>query len=340
MRLTDRQCWCKSRAPNHILLLANVSSRPYGPTPIAAPEILSGPSPILVPTEGANFAPCEGRIDFQRHISTNLAYASGHVLYLMDTCHSASAGIRQTREVLAASNIETHTMGRLSGGQSFTQALCMMLRRYPGATTAAQVHAKLVYHYFEEQGEVNLHATPVHVADTRPNIPSMTIAPLRPKTPPIQFQQPATSTSDKLAKVIIRVSLSDKPPKLAELANWLRSHIPEGVEDIEVEGVFSGNSCKVLLRIPVQWWDLLPDRSCYAFVDYAATPNLVVSELKTSLEASQARIRALEAQLGGTRQQQQTLPVGRGRGRGHGVDTKENVRPGGSGFGNRGGKAS
>lgn len=293
-----------------------------------------------MPTEGGNFAPLEGRIDFQRHISNSLDYSSGQVLYLMDTCHSASAGIHQTREVLAASNIETQTMGRSSGGQSFTQALCMMLRRYPAATTAAEVHAKLVYHYFEEQAGVNLHATPVHVADTRPNIPSITIAPLRPKAPQTQSQQPAAGTSDKLAKVIIRVSLSDKPPKSAELANWLRSHIPEGVQDIEVEGIFSATSCKVLLRIPVQWWDLLPDRSCYAFVDYVAAPNLVVSELKTSLEASQARVRALEAQLGGTRQQQQTLPVGRGRGRGHGGDKKENIRPGGSGFGNRGGKAS
>jgi hypothetical protein len=78
------------------------------------------------------------------------------------------------------------------------------------------------------------------------------------------------------AKVPITVKLDDRiPPNLAEWRNWLRRQIPTNVTEIEVEGVFEGNSKVILLRLPVAIWDMLPDHDAYSFADYVRSSNLV-----------------------------------------------------------------
>jgi hypothetical protein len=72
---------------------------------------------------------------------------------------------------------------------------------------------------------------------------------------------------------------------LAEWRNWRQRQIPTSVAEIEVEGVFEGNSKVVLLRLPVALWDMLPDHDAYSFVDSAQSSNLVVKELETALSA-------------------------------------------------------
>jgi hypothetical protein len=64
------------------------------------------------------------------------------------------------------------------------------------------------------------------------------------------FREQLEPDQSSTAKVLITVSLDDTvPPNLTEWRNWLRRQVPTNVAEIEVEGVFEGNS-KVVSTSP------------------------------------------------------------------------------------------
>jgi hypothetical protein len=218
-------------------------------------------------------------IDFHRWIASLLGLSEGDVLYIIDACYSCSIAVNNPRETLAASAIEMMSDARAKGLQSFAQAFCQTIRADPSPATVAQIHARLLSQWQDESKGNHLQTTPVHKAAASFDKPSIILAPLN--------ILPATLKPDQsdTAKVLITVKLDDRVPlNLAEWRNWLQRQIPTSVAEIEVEGVFKGNSKVVLLRLPVAIWDMLPDHDAYIFVDYVQSSNLVVKELETTVK--------------------------------------------------------
>jgi hypothetical protein len=219
-------------------------------------------------------------IDFHQRIASFLNLSEGDVLYIIDACYSSSIAVGNARETLAASAIGMTSDARIKGLQSFTQAFCQAIRADPSPATVAQIHARLLSQWQDESKGNYLQTIPVHKATASFDKPSIILAPSN--VPPAT---PKPDPSDT-AKVLITVKLDDRiPPNLDEWRNWLRRQIPTNVTEINVEGVFEGNSKVVLLRLPVAIWDMLPDHDAYSFVDYVRSSNLVVKQLETALSA-------------------------------------------------------
>ena len=231
----------------------------------------------------------------------------------MDACHAAGAGVNQRREVLAASNVDFAASGRTAGTQSFTQALCEIVRQYPGPVSLSQLHARIVYHYCDPNRNMHLHSIPVHVADVRSNKSSVILAPFN------AFQQAELSANldppEKSPYVLMKISLKNDAPTTTQFKEWLSSAVPEAVQYIEVHGIYTGGSCQILLKIPIVLWNMLRDRVAYVFVGYIKGGNTEIDRLRDALSNAQRRIQELEAQA------QRTVAVGgssRGGGRGDG----------------------
>ena len=260
-------------------------------------------------------------INFQKYIAVGLNIAEGDVLYILDACHSAAAAIDQRREVFAATSISTTTQGRLEGHQTFTHAFCQLIKLYPGPATVAQLHARMIYHYFDPKTSVNFFNTPVHTADTRADKPSIMLARFNADAHLNDRLHAEPDASEDQSYILFKVKFSGTP-NLQAVTDWLRDQIPDNIKDIEVEGTYHTKSCVIILKIPVLWWNMLPERAAYRFVDYVRGGNLVVKQLQDELESARLRIQ----QLQGMQQGRQILG---------GRTPKENIpfRPGGSGQG-------
>jgi hypothetical protein len=230
-------------------------------------------------------------IDFHLRIASTLNLSEGDVLYIIDACYPCSIAVGNSRETLAASSIEMTSDARTKGLQSFTQAFCQTIRADPNIATIAQIHARLLSQWQDENKGNHLQTTPVHKAAAGFDRPSIILTPSN--VPPVMLKPDQSDT----AKVLIKVELDDNiPPNLAEWRNWLRRQIPTNVAKIEIEGVFEGNSKIVLLRLPVAIWDMLPDHDAYSFVGYVRSSNLVVKQLETALSAVPPSFRSLPIQ--------------------------------------------
>jgi hypothetical protein len=219
-------------------------------------------------------------IDFHRSVAYLPSLSDGDVLYIIDACYSCSIAVDNPRETLAASAIEMMSDARVQGLQSFTQAFCQTIRADPRPATVAQIHARLLSQWQDENKDNHLQTTPVHKAAAGSDKPSIILAPSNAPTATLRPDRSDT------AKVLITVKLDNRVPlNLTEWRNWLQRQIPTSMAEIEVEGVFEGNSKVVLLRLPVAIWDMLPDHDAYSFVDYVQSSNLVVKELETALSA-------------------------------------------------------
>ena len=237
-------------------------------------------------------------LDFHRYIAGPLEHSAGDVLYIIDACHATSVGIDQSREVLAATAVDVYAYSREHGNQTFTQALCQILEQYPGPTTIAQVHGRLIYYALDPVMNLNLETTPVHVADSKPEKASIILAAMQPSG---QSQPDIALTSiDANAHILLEVSLADPPPNTAEFTKWLTTNLPKGLTGIRIESLYQGQSCKMVIRLPVFLWDMLLDRTCYVFVDHVRGPNLLLEQqarLERLLASANARISELETQV-------------------------------------------
>ncbi len=67
----------------------------------------------------------------------------------------------------------------------------------------------------------------------------------------------------------------DDGKKIREWCNWLKI-IPDGVQNITIEGLYKSCSALVILRLPITLWDLLPDNAAYSFIGFVNSNNLVM----------------------------------------------------------------
>jgi len=74
----------------------------------------------------------------------------------------------------------------------------------------------------------------------------------------------------------------DDGKKLRTWCNWLKS-IPEGAENITIQGVYKSCSALVILSLPIVLWDLLPNEAAYSFVGFVNSNNLANTMTKSDL---------------------------------------------------------
>lgn len=229
------------------------------------------------------------------------------MLYILDTCYSASAGVGTQREVLSASAIEQYANSRAGGLQTFTQALCISLRKNPVPASVAQIHARLIHDWQDPTASMHLQNTPVHKAASDPYRDSIVLSPAIADAPP-----PVVKPELTASKVLITIKLDDRVPRnLVEWRKWLSTNVPSNIAEIDVVGVLESSSKLLLLNVPIALWDVLGDNPAYTFVEYVRSGNLLMKEL--------------EGALAGTATSSQPLVL-------RTQDPKqENIRPGSSG---------
>ena len=65
----------------------------------------------------------------------------------------------------------------------------------------------------------------------------------------------------------------DDGKKLRTWCDWLKN-IPEGAENITIQGVYKSCSALIILSLPIALWDLLPNEAAYSFIGFADSKNL------------------------------------------------------------------
>ena len=217
-----------------------------------------------------------------------------HVLIILDCCFAANAA-RDTaegssKEILAACGRGTPTLG--VGERSFTQALIDELRAFGDEPfTVAMLHCRLVTIRWR------LASTPIYASLSEKGQPSIVIAPhvspLAPNAEPsssgqddsdsMQVDTPATSISSCTQKrVLVSLSVAENAPlDVGSWLRWLTHYTPKEISDINVcvriESVYSSQSTLVIVSMPVPFWDLLPDRQAYGFIDFIDSGNFLVT---------------------------------------------------------------
>ena len=176
-----------------------------------------------------------------------------------------------TYEYLVSSLMESPST--LNIQKSFTRRLIDILRRYNGAPiNIAQIHSLLMSS--AHTSGACLDSTPVY-------IPSMSRSPtliqsLIPNSPKAN-QQVLKDLSGQRGKVLITLSLTgqDAISDVAQFKDHLLSKIPSHVSDIELQAVFGGQPLVVLMTVPVEVWDRLPNDGSYRFVAHVNTRNVL-----------------------------------------------------------------
>ncbi len=230
-------------------------------------------------------------LGFANVIENILSASYGDVLYIIDSCYAASAGVENRREVLAASSIEQAADGGVQGLQTLTKALCEILGSHPEPATIAQIHARLIHHWQNADSNMHPQVTPVHRAAEEPKTASVVLAPLatygvRPTVRP--------EKSVGYSKVLITVALDVRTPlSLEQWREWLTANVSPEAGSIEVVGLFETTSRLVLLTLPVALWDTLVDNPAYCFVGFVTSTNLIMQELESAASGSGSSSRAL-----------------------------------------------
>ena len=182
--------------------------------------------------------------------------------------------------------------------------------------TLAQLHTRLI------KERPKLKNTPIHTFISDENRPSITLMPLlsaetdsesgevnnalnpsessrnksqstsmqEGSTPMTKLTGHSTSSISQEPRVLLAVSLSEtpEPSDIESWVKWLKSEAPLLIQRIEVtiEAAFRSNSTLVLVSVPLDVWNLLPENSAYRFVDYIKSSNLLMPNNLASVSAS------------------------------------------------------
>ncbi|MCJ1321289.1 hypothetical protein MMC15_006633 [Xylographa vitiligo] len=188
--------------------------------------------------------------------------------------------MRGTKELLAACAIDRTIPGAGHPG-CFTRVLVETLARANGRQfTVAQLHGAMTRAFYENE----LTTTPVHVELSAEMVTkgSIVLAPLRNGSTTVAPPQKATGpfgAPKSNPKVLISVHLSDvqSPPSAQQWIQWLASHMPSGVEEMQIElvGFYHASSSVLLVTMPVEVWTVLRGDPAYVFIAIVNSANMI-----------------------------------------------------------------
>lgn len=227
-----------------------------------------------------------------------LETAVPRVLILLDCCFAANAArdIAEgtTKEILAACVRESPTVG--VGERSFTSVLIEELQAFGDRPfTVAMLHSRLVTMRWR------LVFTPFYTMLSEHGGNSITIRPLRKKSPPpipeldsipthpgetggLDFVPDgsalATATQTQIAdtRVLLSISVAHEAElELTSWTTWLTTAAPWDVMkvDVKIHSLFRSHSTLALISVPINGWNLLPQRPAYHFIGFIRSDNLL-----------------------------------------------------------------
>ena len=225
-------------------------------------------------------------LDFSSVKKITLDTANADVLYLLDCCHASTAGIRQGKELIAASTIEG--VATRVGYESLTSAIVQelvhatVIKRF---LTAAQLFFLLL----EKVHEDKMEHTPIHIETMIGPQPktSISLSPLGSTSQPSELA-PASSyplTGANVTplgckrtdlRVMLSVRLSDgNNSTLQEMREWLTTHRPQAIREIGVsfEYIAPSSSALLVFIMPVAAWYCLPNHPAITFISFVKWPE-------------------------------------------------------------------
>jgi len=81
----------------------------------------------------------------------------------------------------------------------------------------------------------------------------------------------------KHPQILIAIRVDETPLNKEEWVEWMRN-VPVNGRDIHVEGRWDSFSTLLLLRIPVEVWNLFPEHPAYGFVGFVTSENLALAQ--------------------------------------------------------------
>ncbi|MCJ1396177.1 hypothetical protein MMC18_009066 [Xylographa bjoerkii] len=205
---------------------------------------------------------------------------ASNVLYILDCCYASSFAICGTKELLAACAIDRTTPGAGHPG-SFSRVLAETLTNANGRQfTIAQLHGAMTRAFYENE----LTTTPVHVELSTEMVThgSIVLAPLTngsTATAPHQQVSRPFGAPRSNPKVLVSVHLSDvkTPPNAQQWIQWLSSHMPSGVEEIQIDlvGFYQTSSFILLVTMPIEVWTVLRGDAAYVFISIVTSSNMM-----------------------------------------------------------------
>ena len=219
------------------------------------------------------------------------------VLFIFDCCYAASSirsRVGGTREFLAACGKESTTTG--SGDYTFTRRLIQHLEDLkPRPFSITELQSRLTI-------DKTLRHSPIHAVMTQPH-KSIILTPLVLKLvsdpePSVELMSP-----HKLPRVLISAYINDNPELVLEdWTKWLATHVPNGVSDVRLEGVFRSGSALILFSVPAFVWSQIPENPSYLFVGLVESTNLLAKDEPTRVQSLMAMLEPKSARLAETSQ--------------------------------------
>lgn len=235
-------------------------------------------TPLRFSANSSIFSPA---INFNYVIRYSMITTYSDVLLVMNCCFASTISLAPNMELLAASagNEITPTP---ESAVSFPKVMHAAMRSFGGNQyTVAELHSMIM------RANVTA-ATPVYVQRGTHKDGSILLPNLQRRTdepPPKLFNQAeddrilASIRNNRERYVLIKVTLSTAPTLASaeEFYRWLSTDMPSHVNDISLEGVFSGSGV-LLIRLPVAVWSGIRDNSTFSFVCFVSSSNLMVPE--------------------------------------------------------------
>ncbi|KAH7370074.1 hypothetical protein BKA65DRAFT_487637 [Rhexocercosporidium sp. MPI-PUGE-AT-0058] len=82
-------------------------------------------------------------------------------------------------------------------------------------------------------------------------------------------------------QVLLAIRLEKHDLDIEAWKECLLRQLPPEAKEIKIEGIYGSFSTLLLLRLPLEVWDLLPENRAYSFVGFVTTPNVMSDETNT-----------------------------------------------------------
>ncbi|KAL9027947.1 MAG: hypothetical protein Q9180_007250, partial [Flavoplaca navasiana] len=222
------------------------------------------------------------KLDFTYAKKTTLDSGPADVLYLLDCCYAATAGIKPGKELMAACGVDRPTPG--PSPFSFTAALVQELNHAVPEKhflTAAQLYFKML----DKVHKGDLKTTPVHVeamVGPQPRT-SIFLAPLGDDATWNESAFPLSGANltplghrrhDIHAMLHVRISNGNRHT-LEQLQQWLTTHRPGNVTATGVSFSHAAPSFSIIVifEIPIPAYYCLPSHPAISFMTFVAWPE-------------------------------------------------------------------
>ncbi|PVH68758.1 alpha/beta-hydrolase [Cadophora sp. DSE1049] len=224
-------------------------------------------------------------------------YIPNDVVFIFDCCYAASAGTRSTQkgiaELLAASAKESAAIGVCS--QSFTRRLIFALDRVGSVPfTVSQLYSDIlrspldvvVPNYQWSQHELKVcQKSPVYDPLSR-SAKSITMAKVSTEDWAGLSEEAKSRQRESLKSgnlVILSIAVNQEVMPASDCwRSWFLTLLPsevKGLAEVKLIGAWGSQSSLLLVQVPVQIWNLLPERPAYKFVEVVKSYGATTSEL-------------------------------------------------------------